>query len=128
MVELLAADGSLIDHAVFMYSVMGILASAFFLMVILYWKKDRKTDNTVGLLRQVVVANIEAVDEIKNGDKRLEQMLECVQQNSEAMTGVKMAVEQNSQILQRLNIDYNAQSEALAEAVKAIRSNGHSKS
>ena len=126
MVKLLAAGGSLIDHSMFMYSAVGILASAFFLMVILYWKKDRKTDNTVDLLRQVVVANIEAVDEIKNGDKRLEQMLECVQQNSKAMTGVKMAVEQNSQILQRLNIDYNAQSEALAEAVKAIRSNGKS--
>ena len=123
MVKLLAAGGSLIDHSMFMYSAV---ASAFFLMVILYWKKDRKTDNTVDLLRQVVVANIEAVDEIKNGDKRLEQMLECVQQNSKAMTGVKMAVEQNSQILQRLNIDYNAQSEALAEAVKAIRSNGKS--
>ena len=126
MVKLLAAGESLIDHSMFMYSAVGILASAFFLMVILYWKKDRKTDNTVDLLRQVVVANIEAVDEIKNGDKRLEQMLECVQQNSKAMTGVKMAVEQNSQILQRLNIDYNAQSEALAEAVKAIRSNGKS--
>ena len=128
MVKLLAAGESLIDHSMFMYSAVGILASAFFLMVILYWKKDRKTDNTVDLLRQVVVANIEAVDEIKNGDKRLEQMLECVQQNSKAMTGVKMAVEQNSQILQRLNIDYVAQSEALAEAVKAIRSNGHNKS
>ena len=126
MVKLLAAGESLIDHSMFMYSAVGILASAFFLMVILYWKKDHKTDNTVDLLRQVVVANIEAVDEIKNGDKRLEQMLECVQQNSKAMTGVKMAVEQNSQILQRLNIDYNAQSEALAEAVKAIRSNGKS--
>lgn len=128
MLELLAADGSLMDHSAFMYGAIGILASAFFLMVILYWKKDRRTDGTVDLLRQVVVANIEAVDEIKNGDKRLEQMLECVQQNSEAMTGVKMAVEQNSQILQRLNIDYNAQSEALAEAVKAIKRNGNGKS
>ena len=127
MFRLLAADGSLIDHSVFLYSVIGSLITAFFVMVILYWKKDRKTDHTVDLLRQVVVANIEAVEEIKNGDKRLEQMLECVQQNSEAMTGVKMAVEQNSQILQRLNIDYNAQSEALAEAVKAIKSNGHGK-
>ena len=128
MLELLAADRSLIDHAVFLYGIIGVLTSAFFLMVILYWSKDRKTDSTVDLLRQVVVANIEAVDEIKNGDKRLEQMLKCVQQNSQAMTGVKMAVEQNSQILQRLNIDYNAQSEALAEAVKAIRSNGNSES
>ena len=128
MLELLAADRSLIDHAVFLYGIIGVLTSAFFLMVILYWSKDRKTDSTVDLLRQVVVANIEAVDEIKNGDKRLEQMLKCVQQNSQAMTGVKMAVEQNSQILQRLNIDYNAQSEALAEAVKAIRSNGNGKS
>lgn len=128
MLELLAADRSLIDHAVFLYGIIGVLTSAFFLMVILYWSKDRKTDSTVDLLRQVVVANIEAVDEIKNGDKRLEQMLKCVQQNSQAMTGVKMAVEQNSQILQRLNIDYNAQSEALAEAVKAIRSNGNGES
>jgi len=94
------------------------------LMAILHWRKDQQNAKTVELLKQVVLANIEAVDSLRDGDKRLSQMLECVQQNSEAMAGVKMAVEQNSQLLQRLNIDYNARLEAVTEAVRAARRNG----
>jgi len=94
------------------------------LMAILHWRKDQQNAKTVELLKQVVMANIEAVDSLRDGDKRLSQMLECVQQNSEAMVGVRMAVEQNSQLLQRLNIDYNARLEAVAEAVRAARRNG----
>ena len=94
------------------------------LMAVLHWRKDQQNAKTVELLKQVVLANIEAMDSLRDGDKRLSQMLECVQQNSEAMASVKMAVEQNSQLLQRLNIDYNARLEAVTEAVRAVRRNG----
>jgi hypothetical protein len=94
------------------------------LVSLLYWRKDQQNAKTLELLKQVVLANIEAVDSLRDGDKRLTQMLECVQQNSEAMVGVQMAVEQNSQLLQRLNIDYNARLEAVTEAVRAARRNG----
>lgn len=104
--------------------VVFLLLVPMLLMAILHWRKDQQNAKTVELLKQVVMANIEAVDSLRDGDKRLSQMLECVQQNSEAMVGVKMAVEQNSQLLQRLNIDYNARLEAVTEAVRAARRNG----
>jgi len=122
MLEMLAISEPMIG----MYLGAGALMTVIYLMVALH-QRSRKSDGTVDLLRQAIVANIEAVDEIKDGDKRLEMMLECVQQNSEAMTAVKMAVEQNSQLLQRLNMDYNLHSAALAEAVKTIKKNGGDK-
>lgn len=91
---------------------VGILSVSIIAMLI-QWKSHTQVDSTTDLLKEAIMANIDTVDEIKKSDQRLEQMMEIVQRNTEAMTAVKMAVEQNSNSLQRLSMESNSQSEAI---------------
>lgn len=96
------------------YGAAGVLALAFVVVLLLFWKKDKQTTELIEMLKE---SEGEGVDE----GERLDKMIEVVQQNTEAMTSVRMAVEQNTQVIQRLDLDFTKKLEDLSRGQREIR-------
>jgi len=96
------------------YGAAGVLALAFVAVLFLFWKKDKQTTETLDMLK-------ERDENLDDEGERLDKMIEVVQQNTEAMTSVRMAVEQNTQVIQRLDLDFSKKLEDLSRDMREIR-------
>ena len=96
------------------YGAAGVLALAFIAMLILFWKKDKQTTEAMDMLKERDMV-------IGDENDRLEKMIEVVRQNTEAMTSVRMAVEQNTQVIQRLDLDFSKRLDDMSRDIREMR-------
>lgn len=106
------------------YGAVGILALGFLTLLYLFWRKDRDSSETIRLLREVQDAFLSqkshSDDVFRSEEDKLDKMIEVVQQNTEAMTSIRMAVEQNTQAIQRLDTDVSRRLDDQSRDLRAI--------
>ncbi len=96
------------------YGAAGVLALAFVVILLLFWKKDKQMDESFEMLK-------ERDEKLNEEAGRLDSMIEVVKQNTEAMTSVRMAVDHNTTAMTRLNTDLDKRLEALDRDMREIR-------
>ena len=96
------------------YGAAGVMALAFVVILILFWKKDGQVDKMFDMLK-------ERGDGLEEESGRLDSMIEVVTQNTEAMTSVRMAVDHNTEAMTRLNTDLDKKLDDLDRDMREIR-------
>lgn len=96
------------------YGAAGVMALAFVVILLLFWKKDKQVDELFDSLK-------ERDDKLDEEGGILDSMIEVVKQNTEAMTSVRMAVDHNTEAMTRLNTDLDKRLEDLDRDMREIR-------
>lgn len=89
------------------YGAAGVLSLSFLLLLWMLWKRGEKDSKAIDALAD------------RNEDK--ESLMSVVKCNTEAMTSIKCAVEENCRVIEKLNGDMHNRSTELSRDIRELR-------